>query len=569
MATGGDAVVAALESLDVDHVYGIVSVHNLPIYESLRHSSITPVAVRHEQTALAAADGAARATDRLGVAITSTGPGAANGMAATLEAVASGSPLLHLTGQVDTRYLDTGRGFIHECPDQLGMLRACNKHAARAAEGAGVARSVLDAAAAALSFPRGPAAVEIPIDVQYGEAEPPPRLASAMQMAPTEVPAGIDELSEMIGRWRRPIIWAGGGATHGEGPALVRALAERLGAGVLTTPNGRGVLPEDHPLCIGNLSLEAAVGDLLTEADGILLVGTRMQGPNTMNWSLSLPSEICQIDVDAVRIGQNYPVKAAAVGDTAVVVDAVLGALDGRGAEPGWQDRVRAAAKAARDRLYTSLGAQAVLYDELQRRLDAEDIVVKDATIPAYTWGNRLLRVHAPRRSIMPNSFAIGLGLGHAIGAARASGRRTLCIAGDGGFMLGATDLATVAELDLPVVVLVFNDGGYGILRNIQSNQYGDGGAVGSDLLAPSFVGLAESLGVPARKATTGAEYALALDWAMAKGGPALIETDLLSIGPMATPYIGTSRPPGAVAAAPAPSSAPPYYQTNADNCEG
>ena len=146
----------------------------------------------------------------------------------------------------------------------------------------------------------------------------------------------------------------------------------------------------------------------------------------------------------------------------------------------------------------------------------------------------------------MPNGFAIGLGLPHALGAAAADpSRPVVLLVGDGGFMLAPGELATFAEEHLPVVVLLFNDGGYGILRNIQDRQYS--ARIGVDLGKPDFCGLARSLGVAAERVESIESYGKAVQSALARaaeGHPQLVEIDLDAIGPMATPWIGTSRPP-------------------------
>ncbi len=175
--------------------------------------------------------------------------------------------------------------------------------------------------------------------------------------------------------------------------------------------------------------------------------------------------------------------------------------------------------------------------------LDPGTVVVKDSTIPAYTWGNRLLPVRRTRTAIMPNGFAIGLGLAHAIGAAAGtSGKPVVLLVGDGGIMLTVAELATIAEERLPVVVALFNDGGYGILRNIQERQFE--GTIGVDLGRPDFVGLASALGVAASKVSSAAEFGKQMRSALAAGEPFLVEVDLGAVGPMTQPYTGTSRPP-------------------------
>jgi acetolactate synthase-1/2/3 large subunit len=274
---------------------------------------------------------------------------------------------------------------------------------------------------------------------------------------------------------------------------------------------------------------------------------------------MELPARLVQLDIDQTLPGRNYPVEAAVAGDARESTAALLRALDRIFASEvvaaaGWADRLLAVGRSARERLRGSLGPQVGLLDSLADCLSAGTVVVKDSTIPAYTWGNRLLPVLRPRTAIMPNSFAIGLGLPHALGAALGSEEPpVVLLAGDGGFLLAATELATVAQEQLPIVVLVFVDGGYGILRNIQDRQYGpEGGRIGVDLGRPDFCGLASAFGIRAERVDSIGAYATAVRRALAERTPCLVEVDLDAIGPMAVPYTGTSSLYGKVAVAPA-----------------
>ncbi|MGA3217001.1 MAG: thiamine pyrophosphate-binding protein [Acidimicrobiales bacterium] len=550
--TGGEAVVDALVRTGVEVVFGIPSVHNLPIYDAIRRDGrIRSVFVRHEQCAVGAADGFARASGHLGVCVTSTGPGAANAMGGQLEALSSSSPVLHLTGQIDSRFLGQRRGFIHEVPDQLAMLASLSKVAHRPPSPDAVGATVERAAAEAMAFPRGPVSVEIPIDFQYAYASPTPagRDPSLVSRSPGEAGA-IVRAAELMARARRPLVWAGGGAVAAGADDELATLVRRLGAGLLTSPNGRGLVSEEDPCCIGNLSWDPDVRSLCCESDLLVAVGTRFQGPNTENWKMALPNKLVHIDVDPAVPGRNYPVEVAIVADAKLACAALLEELDGLGA-PGvladldWTHRVAAVAKCARERLRATLGPQKGLLDALARYIGADTVVVKDATIPAYTWGNRLLPVRRTRTSIMPNGFAIGLGLPHAIGAAVGSkGAPVVLLVGDGGFLLSATELATVAQEDLPIVVVVFVDGAYGVVRNIQQSQYGPWASFGVDLGRPDFCGLAAALGVAAETVASVDDFASALGRATSERRPYLLEVDLDAIGPMSLAYTGTSRPP-------------------------
>ncbi len=552
--TGGDAVVDVLEWAGVDVVFGIPSVHNLPTYDALRRrGTIRVISVRHEQAAAAAADGYARVTGKLGVFLTSTGPGAANAMGGQLEAFVSGSPVLHLTGQIETQYLGRGRGFIHEVPDQPAMLRSLCKQVSRPETADTIAATVAEAAELAMAAPHGPACVELPIDLQYADASSDawqPTLEFLHESLTMNRPATWVHAAEVIAEARSPLIWAGGGAVRSGAEQEVVTLARRIGAGLVTSPNARGILPEDDPLCIGNLPWDPQVRELVTDADLLVGIGTRYQGPNTQNWKMELSPSIVQIDIDPSIPHRNYRATVEARGDAKTVVAYILRHLEQMGPwvpepDPEWLARVASVANAARGRLRKTLGGQVDLLDELTPLLSENTVVVKDSTIPAYTWGNRLLPVRRTRTSIMPNGFAIGLGVPHALGAAVGNGGHpVVCMVGDGGFMLSATELATLAEEQLPVVCLLFNDGGYGILRNIQDQQYER--RIGVDLGSPDFCGLARALGVEAERVTTASQFGTVVKSALAAGKPYLVEVDSEAIGPMATPYTGTSRPPSA-----------------------
>lgn len=545
--TGGDLVVDTLLRAGCDVVFGLPSVHNLPIYDALRRQrAIRVVNVRHEQAALGAADGFARTTGRLGVCLTSTGPGAANAMAAQLEARLSFSPVLHVTGQIDSRQLGRQKGFIHEVPDQLAMLGSASKAAFRPARASKVPEVLSHAMAEAIRSPRGPVAVEIPIDFQYLRVEAP---ASNGPVPPAEEPsvdtAEIEWALSVMAGARRPLVWAGGGAVAADAGAEVSRLVRRLGAGLITTPNGRGIVSEEEPFCIGNLPWDPEVRRLCREADLLVALGTRFQGPDTENWTMELPEAIVQVDVDPTVPGRAYPVEAAVIGDVRKATTAFLEGLgSGEPAGADWRGRVEAVARSARKRLRETLGAQLGLLEGLERLLEPETVVVKDATIPAYTWGNRLLAVRRPRTSIMPNSFAIGLGLPHAIGAASASGKPVVLLVGDGGLMVSLGELATAVQEGLRLIVIVFVDGGYGVLRNIQRRQYGTAGTFGVELVTPRFAELAASFNMRSERVGTTADYEAALGRALSGPAPSLVEVDLNSIGPMAVEYTGTSRPP-------------------------
>jgi acetolactate synthase I/II/III large subunit len=534
--TGGEAVVCALETLGVRHVFGIVSVHNLPIYDAItRRGSITPIGVRHEQAAAHAADGYARATGELGVVIASTGPGTTNTMTGLFEASFASSPVLLVTGQIDSSYLGKGKGFLHEAEHQRLMLSSLCRRVETVRRTEDIARAIISVAEDIRAGRPQPGAVEIPIDQQYRRADvavPGPREDNAY------VPDAdaIAKIAEALSAATRPVLWAGGGViSSGAGPALV-ALAERLTAPVVTTIEGRGSIPEEHPLCLGALTTSPPVEDIVSNADVVLAVGTRFQGNSTRNWSLTFGGTLAHLDADPTVIGRSYPTALPVVGDARIGLELLLGAIGRVSADPEHAEKARSAAATARADARAQLGEDhCQLMDAIRRHTPRESVVVRDATVPAYLWGDRLLPILQPRTSMRPASAAIGPGLPMALGAAVGSGHPVVLIAGDGGFMLHVGELVTAVQHDVPVVICVFNDRGYGVLRGIQARQF-DGRTTGVDLTTPDFAALATSMGLQASRVSDPAEFESRFRDAIASGRPTLLDIDLLALSPLSFP---------------------------------
>jgi acetolactate synthase I/II/III large subunit len=539
--TGGEAVAAALEALGVRHVFGIVSVHNLPIYDAIaRQGTITPIGVRHEQAAAHAADGYARATGELGVVIASTGPGTTNTMTGLFEASFASSPVLLVTGQIDSGYLGKAKGFLHEAEQQRLMLSSLCRRVETVRRTEDIGRAVIAAAQDIRAGRPQPGAVEIPVDQQYRRAEvviPDVRTVAGY-------PPDADALSKVAGALEaatRPVLWAGGGVVgSGAGPALV-ALAERLGAPVVTTVEGRGSIPEDHPLCLGALTTSPQVEDVVSGADVVLAVGTRFQGSSTRNWRLSIGGTLAHLDADPAVIGRNYPAALPVVGDARIGLEHLLGLIGRVSTDQEHAAKARSAAEAARRDARARIGADyCQIMDAIRRHAPRDSVIVRDATVPAYVWGDRLLPIIRPRTSMRPASAAIGPGLPLALGAAAGSGRPAVLIAGDGGFMLHVGELVTAVQHALPVVICLFNDRGYGVLRGIEARQF-DGRTFGVDLTTPDFPALAMSMGVRAARVGSPDEFESRFREAIASGQPSLLDIDMLALTPLSLPG---ARPP-------------------------
>lgn len=240
---GGELLVAHLKTLGIDTVFGVVSVHNLPLVEAVdRHLRFVPV--RHEATAVNAADGYGRARGSIGCALTSTGTGAGNAAGSLIEALASGTAVLHVTGQVESAYLGSGRGFIHETKDQLGMLSAVSAYAATVTSARDAGHILREATSAALAVPGGPASVEWPIDLQYAAQDDAEETGPGAS-APSTDAAELAAAQQLLSGSRRPLIWAGGGACRAR-PELL-ALLETTGAACSPPTPGAAPFPRTTP----------------------------------------------------------------------------------------------------------------------------------------------------------------------------------------------------------------------------------------------------------------------------------------------------------------------------------
>ena len=549
--TGGEVVHEVLVRAGVTHVFGVVSVHNLPIYDAIeRGGRITPVAMRHEQAAVHAADGYARATGRLGVAVTSTGPGAANGLPGLYEAGFASSPVLMITGQADTPNFGKGRGFVHEADNQAAMLAAVCRRVETVRMRQQIAPALMRVIEDILTGRPQPGSIEIPIDLQYAGREVTPA-----EQAPVAVPAAVqpdaaavDAAAALLAGAVRPLIVAGGGVLRSGGAqrpagasAELRALAELLGAPVLLSANGRGGLADDHPLCLGNLVYHPEIRALREQADVVLAVGTRLQvGSEARNYA-ALSGKLIHLDADAGVIHRVNPAELALVADAAAGLAALTAALADRGdRQPRRYPRAagvggaRATARATvQARLRDLIGPDHfAIMEEIRAGAPRATRLVRDSTVPAYLWGNQMLPILEPRTSMHPTAGAIGPGLPLAIGAAVATERRTVLIVGDGGFMLHVGELAVAAQYRLPVTICLFNDRGYGVLRRIEETRFG-GRTFGVDLATPDFPALARSMGVDAQAVAGVDQFRTAYRAAMQGTGPVLLDIDLNALHPI------------------------------------
>lgn len=544
--TVADLVAEFIAACGAGTVFGVASVHNLPMLDGIgRRNQLRFVPARGEMGAAHMADGYARATGELGVVISSTGPGAANAVGGLVEARIAGTPMLHITSQTSTKYLDREAGTVHDALDQLGMLRSLSKAAFRVRAPDHVIGILSRAATEALSVPTGPVSVEIPIDLQRTVIERPDTLDNLqIRAAPLHGPtkADMDELVRRVLAAKRPVIYFGSGGRDAGKP--MHELLD-MGFGMVSSWKGRGVVRDDHPMNLSGLQGNglAAVQEFYKGVDLMLVVGARMRGHELGEFQVSLPENIVQIDADPMANGRTIPAKYFVCADAAQTLEVLVPAIRERmSVDESFPGEFRALKEKAHKEFLDSLGVYGTFKEQLQNALPADAIFARDITQSTSTWGNRIFPLSSPKGNIYPVSAGIGQGLPLAIGAA-AGGAKTLLVTGDGGFVLNIGELWTAVQEQLDLTIVVMNDGGYGVIKKLQNTLHG-GRRYFADLTGPDLEALAAMTDMGYWRCERADEFANTVAEAVKRAGPNLIEVDMAAIGEFDN-YFPFKRPPG------------------------
>ena len=565
--TVGELAVRFLEQCGTRAAFGVISIHNMPILDAFHKRlqeaqgrpelSGTPlggpsqdrvagrpirfVSARGEAGACNMADAYARVSGTLGACITSTGTGAGNAAGALVEALTAGTPMLHLTGQIEAEYLDRDLGFIHEAPAQLAMLQSVSKAAFRIRDAQTALATLREAARLARTPPCGPVSIEIPIDVQATLLDLPEDLLALAVTPLRPVESHVDALAERLRKARRPLLWLGGGA-RGAGPAVWRFV--KMGWGIVTSVQGRGVVAEDHPSTLGSFNLQKPVEDFYQTCDAMLVVGSRLRSNETLRYKLQLPAPLLRIDANALAHNRGYASDYFVHGDALETLHALADRLEGQmEIDPALGRDLKQARQQAGQLVDASLGGYLKLKNELELQLKKQCWWVRDITLSNSMWGNRAPALDNPRAGVHALGGGIGQGLAMAIGTAIADathglGRKTVVLAGDGGFMLNVGELACAVQEKANLVVLLMNDSCYGVIKNIQDDIYGSRHCY-VDLVNPDFGTLCASLKVPHFFLSDPAKTGDILAEALNQRGPVMVEVDMQAWGPFTAKFAG------------------------------
>ena len=488
----------------VKKAFGIPGVHNLGFWNALSKDRPEIVSVRHEQSCVYAADGLARATGKLSVAITTTGPGAANTLGAFGEAAISGSHLLLISSEapIKNRSADGARGILHEMDDQSALFTPLAKRIKIGNEDLVLAKSCKsaeDAVATVVDFlqflsvaPAGVGYIGVPSDVlnqEFNQAIPDlsdKAVAYLAQEKNREIDFNLAK--DLLAGVNKIGIWAGGGATNVSGE--MAALADHLSAPIFTSFAGRGVGAVSKNYL--NIPIhETEAEQLLAECEALLIFGSQLDGMNTKNWSIKFPKKILLVDANPKIALRN--VSADLVLQTSDI-SSVITALKSLPARSNWAD-VSEIATQARKRIAASDKGKAgmALVTAIEKSWPSENYIVCDMAISGY-WTGVYLQAKRARQISYPVGWGtLGFGLPASLGPSSA-GVATLVICGDGGIAFGLGELATVAQEQLPLTILLHDDGGYGMLRFDQ--QVMKHPERGVNLFNPDWQVLAQSFGI-------------------------------------------------------------------------
>jgi 5-guanidino-2-oxopentanoate decarboxylase len=521
--TCGEAVMKLLAAYEVDTVFGMAGTMTLELYRGIARSGIRHVQCRNEQGASLMADGYARATGKPGVCTIIGGPGVTNAATGIAQAYCDSQPMLVISGASPALTQGKGWGAIHELNDQAAVTAGFTAFSAMVRYPEELPELLARAYAVFRGSRPRPVHLSVPRDVLPLPVEDDWKARRAPSL-PMPDPAAVEEAAERLAQAKRPLIFVGGGAVGTREP--LTDIAEWLGAPVLSTNAGKGILPHSHPLSLGCSVLQQASQQALADADVVLLVGSEVAAGDHFLTKLEIAGDIIRIDIDPTELTSMYSAAVPIQADARAAMRTLSSALSRRKPRsqrsPG-ESRVRdiLARNAAKMTELEKLHAR--VWKILRAALPADAIVMGDATQIVYT-GSFAMPMEMERCWYYSGNYcALGFALPMAVGARiGAPHRPVITVAGDGGIMFTINELATAAEERIALPVIVWNnDALQAIADGMDERQIP---RIGVEPRSPDFVGLAESLGCHATRAASAEHLAQSLQGALVADRPTLIE---------------------------------------------
>ncbi|MCG3880359.1 5-guanidino-2-oxopentanoate decarboxylase [Psychrobacter sp. Ps6] len=520
--TCGELLVQWLEYYGVETVFGIPGVHTVELYRGLPNTSIRHVTPRHEQGAGFMADGYYRASGKIGVCFIITGPGMTNIMTAMAQALADSIPMLVISSVNKIKDTGSREGHLHELHDQQGMVSKVALASKTIWQPESLPKVIAEAFALFNGARPGPVHIQLPIDVITADAShvsKPPNLkdmansqADKNSLIPPQVmrplpnPAQLDLIIESLKTAKNPVLLYGGGCVDVDHDA--QKLAELIDAPTFLTINAKGLLPPAHPLSLGsNQSLDAGRA-VITEADWVLAIGTELGETDYdvfFNGEFKINGTLVRIDCDAQQLQRPFRADIAVLSDAQMAISGLCRRLEGQVLNGQAFDhqalsRVNEAKQALLKDITPDFAGQNALLKLIRDEVEGV-IFVGDSTQPVYS-GNLGFEALATRKWFNSSTGfgTLGYGLPAAIGAMIGSNLPVVSLIGDGGIQFTIAELICAAELELPLIVLLWNNQGYGEIRRYME----EGGLplIGVNIKTPNFEPLAAGFGAGYRRIT-------------------------------------------------------------------
>ncbi len=534
--TGAEIVWATLAGEGVSTVFGYPGGAILPVYDALRKFPIHHVLVRHEQGAAHMADGYARASGRVGVAVATSGPGATNLVTGNATAMLDSLPIVCITGQVSSKLL--GSDAFQEI-DITGITLPITKHNFLVSRVEDIAPTIRRAFQIALSGRPGPVLVDITKDAQqasapfdFAAAAPAPHRPHPMLRAETN---SIEQAIALITAAKRPLILAGHGVQISEAESQLLAFAERRQIPVTSTLLGLGDFPTGHPLALGMMGMhgESWVNNAIQQADLLLAFGMRFDDRVTGTLATYAPhAKKIHIEIDPSEIDKNVRADVALIGDLRTILDAILPLLPAS-SDASWLREIAALKGDAsvgdiinlpdNGHLYAAHVIHDIWSEAKASGRLAQTIIVTDVG-QHQMWEAQYFRHDTPRTLVTSGGLGtMGFALPAAIGAKFACPEKDVwVIAGDGGFQMTAAELSTIQQEHISINIAVINNGFLGMVRQWQEIFY-DKNYACTPILSPDFVALAAAHGIAGATIRKRAEVIPTVTRARTSGHPFLI----------------------------------------------
>jgi acetolactate synthase I/II/III large subunit len=522
-----DLLVRCLENEGVEFIFGIPGEENLDVMDSLLASNIRFVEARHEQGAAFMADVHGRLTGKAGVCLSTLGPGATNLLTGVADAYLDRAPLVAITGQAA---LDRMHKESHQYIDVRAMFGPITKWTGEIFKPSIIPEAVRKAFKVAQMEKPGSTHLELPEDVAREDVQDPNHVAPLRVQSPVvpEPLAGqVTRAVEIIGKSRRPLLLAGNGVIRGDGYEAVRRLARHLNIPVVHTFMAKGIMPDSDPLSLYTIGLRMHdyIADVVAQSDAVVAVGYDFVEYAPCLWNPDRDKHIVHVDVSPAEVDAHYIVDVGVLGDISLSLDRIGEQVSPFGIS--WAKQCRERIDAALTEEWDGapswpLRPQQIVH-ELRKALLPDAIVISDVGAHKL-WMARLYPCDAPNTCIISNGFAaMGIALPGAIAAQLLFPRRqVLAVVGDAGFLMNSQEMETAVRLRLPIVVLVWKDNGYGVIRWHQQVRFGR--TSGVEFGNPDFVAYAQSFGARGYSVDGPTELRPVLQEALTCGKPAVID---------------------------------------------